>query len=91
MGPQSESAGNSLSCADFWPLEFARCAPRKGRSEIERMMDPLNGFNVNSQISRVVITSHQAAVAGNAAGICINWQPHGVVAVFFDAETVEVM
>src|ERR1022692_2369968 len=48
-------------------------------------------FSFNSQICRIVITSHQRARPGNDVGTCINLQQHLVIPVPFDAETLEDM
>jgi hypothetical protein len=48
-------------------------------------------FSFNSQICRIVITSHQRARSGNDVGTCINLHQRLVITVPFDAEMVEDM
>jgi hypothetical protein len=48
-------------------------------------------FSFNSQIFRIVITSHERARPGNDAGTCIHLQQRLVITVPFDAAMVEDM
>ena len=48
-------------------------------------------FSFNSQVRRIVITSHQRARSGNGFGTCINLHQRLVITVPLDAELVEDM